>query len=52
MGDTLPSKDAEVRVDTLLPDCSRIHIDTITADKIVAEEFDWDEFALLMKGSS
>lgn len=30
----------EVRVDTLLPDDPRLHIGTITADKIVAGEFD------------
>ena len=38
----------EVRVDTLLPDDPEVHIDTITADKIVAGEFDWDEFDRLM----
>lgn len=30
----------EVRVDTLLPDDPRLHIDTITADKVRAGRFD------------
>lgn len=45
----------EVRVDTLLPDDPRLHIGTITADRIVAGEFDWDKFDLVMhplKGGS
>ena len=36
MGDTLPSKDAEVRVDTLLPDDPEVHVGTSTADKVSA----------------
>jgi hypothetical protein len=33
----------EVRVDTLLLDDPRIYIGTITADKIVAGELEWDD---------
>ena len=39
----------KVQVDTLLPDDPRLHIGTITADKIAAGEFDWDEFDRLMR---
>lgn len=42
----------KLQVDTLLPNDPRIQIDTITADKIVAGEFDWDKFDLLMGISS
>ena len=45
----------KVQVDTLLPDDPRLHIGTITADRIVAGEFDWDKFDLVMhplKGGS
>jgi hypothetical protein len=38
----------KVQADTLLPDDPRLHIGTITSDKIVAGEFDWDEFDRLM----
>ena len=39
----------EVRVGTLLPFDPRLHIGTISADRIVAGEFDWDEFDLAMR---
>ena len=41
-----PSK---IQADTLLPDDPRIHIGTISADRIVAGKFDWDEFDLAMR---
>lgn len=47
-----PSK---IQADTLRPDDPRIHIGTISADRIVAGEFDWDKFDLVMhplKGGS
>ena len=62
MGDTLPSKDAEVRVDALLPNDPEVHVGTITADKVRAGGFDLgaylteEQLAYLrravMKGSS
>lgn len=36
-------------LDTPLPEDPRIRIGTISADKIVAGEFDWDKFDLLMR---
>lgn len=45
----------KLKADTLRPDDPKLHIGTITANKIVAGEFDWDEFDRLMhplKGGS
>ena len=62
MGDTLPSKDAEVRVDTLLPDDPEVHVGTITPGKVRAGSFDLGAYLTeeqraylrraVMKGSS
>ena len=47
---------SKVRADTLLPDDPEIHVDTITADRIVAGELDWDKLDIvrlfLKEGSS
>jgi len=39
----------KLQADTLRPNDPRIHIGTISADRIVAGEFDWDEFDLAMR---
>ena len=39
----------KLKADTLRPDDPKLHIGTITADKIAAGEFDWDEFDRLMR---
>ena len=39
----------KLKADTLRPGDPKLHIGTISADRIVAGEFDWDEFDRLMR---